>query len=193
MIKPTRGRVVLFTPSAADQIPAGGEPLAAVIAHVHSDSVINLSVFDAFGRLHARPSVQLLQEGDAKPDGSPYAEWMSYQKGQAAKTEQLEQSLAAQAGGAPMLAAAQLGDALLCENATENGYSFSGALMCIKEGARIARKGWNGKGMWLQLQVPDAHSKMTLPYIYMKTADDNLVPWLASQTDVLAEDWVVLE
>lgn len=45
--------------------------------------------------------------------------------------------------------------------------------------------------MWLALQVPDAGSKMTLPYIYMRTVMGDLVPWLASQTDVLAEDWEV--
>lgn len=69
-------------------------------------------------------------------------------------------------------------------------FSFSKALDLLKAGHRVARKGWNGKGMWLELQRPDTHSKMTLPYIYMKTADDNVVPWLASQTDMLAEDWV---
>jgi hypothetical protein len=46
--------------------------------------------------------------------------------------------------------------------------------------------------MWLALQVPDAHSKMSLPYVYMKTADDKLVPWLCSQTDLLALDWEVV-
>lgn len=68
---------------------------------------------------------------------------------------------------------------------------FGNALNELKNGKRVARQGWNGKGMWLELQVPDAHSKMTLPYIYMKTADDNLVPWLASQTDILASDWML--
>ena len=68
--------------------------------------------------------------------------------------------------------------------------NFGDAISLLKQGERVARQGWNGKGMWLKLQVPDAHSKMSLPYIYMKTADDKLVPWLASQTDVLAEDWV---
>jgi len=58
---------------------------------------------------------------------------------------------------------------------------------------RVARRGWNGKGMWLALQKPDERSKMTLPYVYMKTADGALVPWLASQTDILAEDWFVVE
>jgi len=57
---------------------------------------------------------------------------------------------------------------------------------------RISRSGWNGKGMWLKLQTPDKYSKMSLPYIYMKTADGNLVPWLASQTDILAEDWSIV-
>lgn len=68
---------------------------------------------------------------------------------------------------------------------------FGEALHVLKRGMRVSRSGWNGKGMWLELQVPDAHSKMSLPYIYMKTADDKLVPWLASQTDVLAEDWQI--
>ena len=68
---------------------------------------------------------------------------------------------------------------------------FSDALITLKNGARVCRAGWNGKGMWLALQVPDKFSKMTLPYIYMKTADGNQVPWLASQTDLLAADWAV--
>lgn len=67
--------------------------------------------------------------------------------------------------------------------------SFSTALSHLKSGSRVTRAGWNGKGMYLELQVPDANSKMTLPYIYIKTVDDNFVPWLASQTDLLAEDW----
>ena len=46
--------------------------------------------------------------------------------------------------------------------------------------------------MWLELQRPDEHSKMTLPYIYMKTADDQKVPWLASQTDMLSDDWTIV-
>lgn len=69
---------------------------------------------------------------------------------------------------------------------------FGKALEALKEGKKVAREGWNGKGMWINLQVPDAHSKMTLPYIYMKTACDNQVPWLASQTDILATDWVLI-
>ena len=70
---------------------------------------------------------------------------------------------------------------------------FGWALTQLRAGRKVGRKGWNGKGMWLNLQVPDTHSKMSLPYIYMKTADDHQVPWLASQTDMLAEDWEIVE
>lgn len=70
---------------------------------------------------------------------------------------------------------------------------FGKALNLLKDGARIARSGWNGKGMWLGLQSPAPSSKMTLPYIYMSTADRHLVPWLASQTDILSEDWEVVQ
>ena len=63
------------------------------------------------------------------------------------------------------------------------------AIQEMREGGKVARKGWNGKGMWLALQTPDANSKMTLPYIYMSTVTGDLVPWLASQTDLLADDW----
>ncbi|MCP3885142.1 MAG: DUF2829 domain-containing protein [Propionibacteriaceae bacterium] len=66
---------------------------------------------------------------------------------------------------------------------------FGWALIQLRSGLRVCRAGWNGKGMYLELQVPDEHSKMTLPYIYMRTVQGDLVPWLASQTDMLCEDW----
>lgn len=75
---------------------------------------------------------------------------------------------------------------------TTKNLDFGVALIALREGNRVARSGWNGKGMWIALQVPDAHSKMSLPYLYMKTVDDKLVPWLASQTDILASDWEVV-
>ena len=61
-----------------------------------------------------------------------------------------------------------------------------------KQGKKVARSGWNGKGMWLLLQLPDEHSKMGLPYIYLKTVDGEFVPWLASQQDIFSEKWDVL-
>ncbi len=63
------------------------------------------------------------------------------------------------------------------------------AIELMRLGNRVRREGWNGKGMWIAMQFPDALSKMTLPYVYMKTADNHLVPWLCSQTDLLANDW----
>ena len=70
---------------------------------------------------------------------------------------------------------------------------FGEAIEHARNGKKIAREGWNGKNMYIQLQVPDEHSKMTLPYIYMKTVQGDLVPWLASQTDMLADDWMEVE
>ena len=68
-------------------------------------------------------------------------------------------------------------------------HDFGEAIRRMRLGIRQSRVGWNGKGMWLALQVPDEHSKMRRPYIYMSDAQGLLVPWLASQTDMLAEDW----
>lgn len=86
-------------------------------------------------------------------------------------------------------------------------YSFGDALIALKLGFRMARQGWNGKGMFIYY-VPAASYPPTTrvareffggtpvpygAYLAMKTADGNVVPWLASQTDVLAEDWVGLD
>lgn len=86
-------------------------------------------------------------------------------------------------------------------------YTFSDALLHLKAGKFIKREGWNGKGMYL-FYNPGSQVKITegrplaasfpigtecemLPYIMMKVAGDTLrfVPWLASQTDILADDW----
>ena len=58
-------------------------------------------------------------------------------------------------------------------------------------GNRVTRLGWNGPGQYLELQIPDQHSKMTKPYIYITTVQGDLIPWLASQTDILEVDWVL--
>ena len=95
-------------------------------------------------------------------------------------------------------------------------FSFGRAVELLKQGQQVARKGWNGKGMFLLLvkgasvtePINDCYGDPTrydyhpsgqekgqslpvLDAIYMKTADNKLVPWLASQTDVLSEDWVI--
>jgi hypothetical protein len=68
--------------------------------------------------------------------------------------------------------------------------TFSIALDEIKRGHLVARSGWNGKGMWVGLYKPEVD--VDLPYLYMKTVQDKNVPWLASQTDILADDWFTL-
>lgn len=74
---------------------------------------------------------------------------------------------------------------------------FGDAIRLLKAGKRVARSGWNGKGMWISVQIPDAHSKMTHPYFYIEYPEGHVaypngsrVPWLASQTDMWATDWV---
>lgn len=78
--------------------------------------------------------------------------------------------------------------------------TFGAALALIKTDAsyRLWRAGWNGNAlpglsagprMWLRIQWPDDNSKMSLPYIYMRTVQGDRVPWLASQTDILSDDW----
>lgn len=89
----------------------------------------------------------------------------------------------------------------------EEKLNFGEALNALKAGAHIARDGWNGKGMWLAYQpgypggipinantaratgLPEGTVCRFLPYIMMRTADGAFVPWLASQTDILACDW----
>jgi len=89
--------------------------------------------------------------------------------------------------------------------------TFGEAIEAAKIGLKISRAGWNGKGMWVVLQkaYPNgiAVNKNTAeatgmkegelarfrPYLMMKTADGTFVPWLASQSDVLDEDWSIVE
>jgi len=87
------------------------------------------------------------------------------------------------------------------------GFSFSEALEHIKNGARCARAGWNGKGMFVFL-VPGSRFVVNREpllsilgegtevdyhgHIDMRTATGQIVPWLASQTDILADDWVIV-
>lgn len=76
---------------------------------------------------------------------------------------------------------------------------IGGAMHHLKKGEKLQREGWNGKGLWLEHQTPDKNSKMTLPYVYINYPNDAIntpgarVPWLASQTDILANDWRVIE
>lgn len=107
------------------------------------------------------------------------------------------------------------------ENAYQptDAMSFGHAIAAMKAGNKVTRAGWNGKGMWLYLvpansypaqteaakeywrerqpeQAENSVSAIMVPYgayIAMKTAQENVVPWLASQTDMLADDWQIVE
>jgi hypothetical protein len=96
--------------------------------------------------------------------------------------------------------------------------NFGQAIEALKEGKKVCREGWNGKGMWIvlmpELQLPAFNSQVQgakvndrtakhigadtpldcRPYIVMWTALQQWQPgWVASQTDMLAEDWQVVE
>lgn len=88
-----------------------------------------------------------------------------------------------------------------------NGMSFGLAIEALKKGHKVSRTGWNGKGMFLFL-VQGSTFKVNRPpllgiypegteiqyhaHIDMKTADNQVVPWLSSQTDMLADDWQII-
>jgi hypothetical protein len=72
---------------------------------------------------------------------------------------------------------------------TVEGVTFSKALALVKEGQKIARAGWNGTGMYVGYSQQGA-GPITTPFLFMSTAQGTVVPWLASQTDILANDWV---
>lgn len=83
----------------------------------------------------------------------------------------------------------------------DDGVTFGDAVFFLKQWKKVARKGWNGKGMWLEFVPSNGWNRLfgnttdiqNGDFIAMKTADNKYVPWLASQTDVLADDWMVIE
>lgn len=97
MIEPTVGRKVWYRPSAADKAgnfgmkTAGDQPLDATVVAVWGPRTVNLAVLDANGNPFTRTSVPLLQDDDTPPTNAAgeiqggYAEWMPFQKGQAAR------------------------------------------------------------------------------------------------------------
>ena len=88
------------------------------------------------------------------------------------------------------------------EAVSTKNLDFGNALRFLEKGARVFRQGWHLAGMYLQLQRPDANSANTLPYIYIvlpgykgQTGEEIVaqrVPWTASQTDLLSNDWEVI-
>ena len=88
------------------------------------------------------------------------------------------------------------------------GLTFGLAIEAMRKGLKVTRSGWNGKDMFLFLVsgsrfkvnraplntiYPEGTEITYCPHIDMKTADGSIVPWLASQTDMLAQDWEIVE
>lgn len=73
--------------------------------------------------------------------------------------------------------------------------NFSDAFTAALDGKKIHREGWNGKGLFVQVQTPDEHSKMGNPYLYIDATalGGECNPWVPSQTDLFATDWLVAE
>lgn len=288
VIPPTVGRVLWYYPALRSgesnfAVHAdGGGPYAAIIAHVWSETMVNLTVFDANGAPHSRTSVTLIQDDDVATDNA-FCGWMPFQKGQAAKQESetkapeapplfgvrsFREDLELSAVHAMVGPVVQLGlsgakvgeqvrqalDGLLNHGAApvplvglpvrdhhrnEEGaratdtdapiqFDFGAAVGHLKAGRRVARSGWNGKGMFIWLNkgaldgdllgfrpgeqpsyghpstidgisvgLFEAHPAgvvCRLPNINMRAASGTTVTgWLASQTDMLAEDWMLVE
>jgi len=89
MIEPTIGRKVWFWPQGLAREP-NEQPMDANVVYVHSTKMINVAGFDHNGAPFARTSVPLLQDGDSGQGLSCYAEWMPFQKGQAANADTKE-------------------------------------------------------------------------------------------------------
>lgn len=105
-------------------------------------------------------------------------------------------------------------EAILCTWPDTDTFTFGDALEAAKDGHRIARKGWNGNGMYVFLatdvqfhtdaDISEFHPKKTTEetdknsvevsdMLVLRTAQGTLQPgWLATQSDMLAEDWYIL-
>jgi hypothetical protein len=73
------------------------------------------------------------------------------------------------------------------------GLSFSEALDRIKAGQELSREGWNGPNQKVFLVEAEKTGPVTVPFLCIETTDGKTVPWLASQTDLLANDWFLQE
>lgn len=86
----------------------------------------------------------------------------------------------------------------------EKGCTFGHAVELLKSGFKLARKGWNGKGMYVEYVATQDWNSISLerpgfadelkprPWLGIKTVNDQFMPWVPSQSDVLAEDWVLV-
>lgn len=222
-IIPTVGRIVYFTPAAVDDqsvIPDWQSGVcAALVTAVHNDNCVNLAVFDVSGNQYARCSVCHVSTVTADDDVKKYDtwDWMPYQKGQAAKTEALEQKLCSGSVGCDpqvVISDASFSVASPNKSKAQAKMDFGDAIQALKQGHAVARQNWNGKGMWIALgegnpvleadKFWNPHSKQhalnqggtaaVAPYIIFKNAQDEIqMGWQPSQQDVLSVDWLIID
>lgn len=95
----------------------------------------------------------------------------------------------------PMLPGSLIGDKRTVED--QRNYDFAEALTRLKQGDRVRRKGWAGTEMWVLL-IPARSWNWTvtlltsvhpLPWLALRTADGDFVPWVPAHADILADDW----
>lgn len=72
-------------------------------------------------------------------------------------------------------------------------FDIGEAVKKMQKGHAVCRCGWNGKGMYIGLQYPAHGNPMTVPFVFMKTVQGDRIPWLCSQSDLLATDWMIVE
>ncbi|CAN7538614.1 DUF2829 domain-containing protein [Variovorax sp. LjRoot130] len=232
VIIPTIGRRVWFTPDPRTALsgfvchnPAA--PMDAGIVYVWGDRCVNLDVTDHAGNHHAFTSVELWQGDCDRPNGA-YCEWMPFQKGQAAKPDDIKALVATalaellKPGAIEVARNPPQGRAEWVEHmdaldqaATAKALDkpkallkFGVALSLLKEGVKVARVGWNGKGMFVYLVPPASYPAQTgaakehfgegamVPYnayLALKTVEGSVSTWVPSINDCLAEDWVVVQ
>lgn len=210
LTKPTIGRKVWFWPNSQASTEAGAidvydekQALDATVVCAWSDRLVNLSVTDHGGRVHSVRSCTLRQEGDPLPT-SRYCEWMPYQVSQAK-------------AGETKPAPAKTYAVIISTGSAPIGLAYGGAIEALKAGLRVARADWNGKGMFVFRRPGTTVSKSILPsintlplatqefliglsrdieflpYLCMWSATGEVVNgWLASQSDMQAEDWFVV-
>lgn len=77
----------------------------------------------------------------------------------------------------------------VCKGEVMEQHDIGWAVKQLQHGSPVRRAGWNGKGQYLLLKVPNENSDMTLAYVYIRTVDGDMVPWVCSQTDLLWADW----
>jgi Protein of unknown function (DUF2829) len=190
-ITPTVGRVVLYRTDTTD----GSETYPGIVNRVHSETCIDICVmWPGHGAIPTTvvsvEYTESVEDHDAAEYGPRWG-WMTYQKDVAAGK------------AAPTLHASAAS-----ENSKGGGFSFSAALVVLKDGGRVARSGWNGNGMFAYLVPAASYPVQTgaakahfgegslVPYrayLALKTAQEDVATWVPSVSDVLAEDWYALD